>query len=77
MMKLNQDGLKVKGKAVATSDDLNGKLNKTSDTTDDLHMINPKVVAGTADHGYLSFFPRTKEPTKRGAYMGFGSAGST
>ncbi|MEC0031213.1 pyocin knob domain-containing protein [Bacillus cereus] len=76
MMKLNQDGLKVKGKAVATSDDLNGKLNKTSDTTDDLHMINPKVVAGSSDHGYLSFFPRTKEPTKRGAYMGFGGAGS-
>lgn len=76
MMKLNSNGLTVMGKAVATSDDLNKKLNKTSDTTDDLHMINPKVVAGSADHGYLSFFPRTKEPTKRGAYMGFGGAGS-
>ncbi|WP_437261273.1 pyocin knob domain-containing protein [Bacillus thuringiensis] len=76
MMKLNSNGLTVMGKAVATSDDLNKKLNKTSDTTDDLHMINPKVVAGSSDHGYLSFFPRTKEPTKRGAYMGFGGAGS-
>ncbi|EOO11484.1 pyocin knob domain-containing protein, partial [Bacillus cereus] len=80
MMTLNQDGLKVKGKAVAINEEvdakLNKKLNKTSDTTDDLHMINPKVVAGSSDHGYLSFFPRTKEPTKRGAYMGFGGAGS-
>lgn len=80
MMKLNQSGLTVKGKEVALKEDvnkdLNQKLNKTSDTTDDLHMINPKVVAGSSDHGYLSFFPRTKEPTKRGAYMGFGSAGT-
>ncbi|HDR4373415.1 TPA: hypothetical protein QCP80_003244 [Bacillus cereus] len=80
MMKLNQDGLKVKGKEVSLKEDvnkaLNGKLNKTSDTTDDLHMINPKVVAGGSDHGYLAFFPRTKEPTKRGAYMGYGSAGT-
>lgn len=80
MMKLNQSGLTVKGKTVAINEEvdakLNKKLNKTSDTTDDLHMINPKVVAGGSDHGYLAFFPRTKEPTKRGAYMGYGSAGT-
>ncbi|MGG3045627.1 pyocin knob domain-containing protein [Bacillus anthracis] len=80
MMRLNQSGLTVKGKTVAINEEvdakLNKKLNKTSDTTDDLHMINPKVVAGGSDHGYLGFYPRTKEPTKRGAYMGYGSAGT-
>lgn len=80
MMKLNQSGLIVKGKSVAINEEvdakLNKKLNKTSDTTDDLHMINPKVVAGNSDHGYLAFFPRTKDPKKRGAYIGYGSAGA-
>lgn len=80
MMKLNQNGLTVKGKEVTLKEDmnkgLNGKLNKTSDTANDLRMVNPKVSAGTADHGYIGFYPRTKEPTKRGAYMGYGSAGT-
>lgn len=36
-----------------------------------------QLVAGSGDHTYMSFYPRTATPGTRGGYIGYGSAGTT